>query len=213
MSIKDKAAEGLHKMKHEGEVLKGDKSKDKQYSSSRVMGSEEAAQAEFERAKERLFNVNAWSDIPGIANARFTLYSREGSPLTKTAAQVDDFIEIDLPGPLPMYWVRVVDVLVGDDEASFTVQPTYDPTDEDDRTVTDHFFQDRARSIFRVERKGSELWAAEVGIDEAVNNEPAEAGDKAVVNTLVSAGGWAIFQRYQWKNLTDYLVGLKSTSE
>jgi len=213
MSIKDKAAEGLQKMKHEGEVLKGDKSKDKQYSSTRDMGSEQAAKAEFERAKERLFNVNAWSDIPGIANARFTLYSREGSPLTKTAAQVDDFIEIDLPGPLPMYWVRVVDVLVGDDEASFTVQPTYDPTDEDDRTVTDHFFQDRARSIFRVERKGSELWAAEVGIDEAVNNEPAEAGDKAVVNTLVSAGGWAIFQRYQWKNLTDYLVGLKSTSE
>jgi hypothetical protein len=213
MGIKEKTVEGLQNLKDEGKVLKGEKSKDKIYESSRDFATEDEARSEFVRARQRLFDVNAWSLIPGIANARFRLFNKSGEPLEKSVAQVDDFIEIDLPGPLPMYWVRVVDVVKGDDEASFTVQPTYDPTDIDDRSVTDHFFQDKARSVFCVERRGTNLSAAEIGINETINNEGPEAGSKAVINTLVSEGGWAGFQQYQWKNLTEYLVGLKSAGE
>jgi len=208
MGSKNKASKGFREIQEEAKVLKGEKSKDKKYSSLRQFDDESSAKLEFPRCKERLFDVNAWSDIPGIANSSFKLYSEAGEPINRTRVEKRDFIKIDLPGPLPFYWVTVTEISGGENDGQFTVQPTYDPTDKDNKAVTDHFFQDRARSIFRVERIGSEITAMEVGLNEAINNQESEAGEKALINTLVSEGGWALFQKYQWKNLTDYLVGI-----
>ena len=211
MGIKEKASKGIEEIKKEGDVLKGERSKDKQYFTERDFDDEDSAKFEFSRSKERLFNVNAWSDIPGIANATFELFGEDGNRVDRYKVEKGDFIKIDLPGPLPFYWVRVNEVTEENDGAQFTVQPTYDPTDTgDDKRVTDHFFQDKARSIFRVEQKGNVITAMEIGINEAINNKDEEAGSKGVINTLVSEGGWAGFQKYQWKNLTDYLVGLRT---
>lgn len=210
MSIKEKASQGMREIKEEAKVIKGEKSKDKTYSSSKQFTDEESAKAGFQTATQKLFDVNAWTDMPGIANAAFALFTQDGEPLKRNYVVNGDFIRIDLPGPLPFYWVRVTEITKEEDRAQFSVQPTYDPTDKkDDKTVTDHFFQDQARSIFRVERNGRELAAMEIGLNEAINNDEAEAGEKGLINTLVSEGGWAVFQRYQWKNLTDYLVGNK----
>lgn len=209
MGIKEKASKGVEEIKKEAQVLKGEESKDKIYSSVRVFDDEDSAKFEFSRSKERLFNVNAWSKIPGIANSTFELFGEDGNPVERYQVQKGDFIKIDLPGPLPFYWVKVNEVSAENDSAQFTVQPTYDPTHDDDKTVTDHFFQDQARSIFRVERYGNEIKAMEIGVNEAINNQEAEAGSKGLINTIVSEGGWAGFQKYQWKNLTDYLVGLR----
>lgn len=209
MGIKEKASKGVEEIKKEAQVLKGEESKDKVYSSVRVFDDEDSAKFEFSRSKERLFNVNAWSKIPGIANSTFELFGEDGNPVERYQVQKGDFIKIDLPGPLPFYWVKVNEVSAENDSAQFTVQPTYDPTHDDDKTVTDHFFQDQARSIFRVERYGNEIKAMEIGVNEAINNQEAEAGSKGLINTIVSEGGWAGFQKYQWKNLTDYLVGLR----
>lgn len=209
MGIKEKASKGVEEIKKEAQVLKGEESKDKVYSSVRVFDDEDSAKFEFSRSKERLFNVNAWSKIPGVANSTFELFGEDGNPVERYQVQKGDFIKIDLPGPLPFYWVKVNEVSAENDSAQFTVQPTYDPTHDDDKTVTDHFFQDQARSIFRVERYGNEIKAMEIGVNEAINNQEAEAGSKGLINTIVSEGGWAGFQKYQWKNLTDYLVGLR----
>lgn len=213
MGIKEKASKAMEEVKKEAEVIKGERSKDKLYSTVRHFDDADSAAFEFSRGKERLFNVNAWSNIPGVANATFELYSEEGTRLDRYQVQKGDFIKIDLPGPLPYYWVRVIELSQENDAAQFTVQPTFDPTEDDDKSVTDHFFQDKARSIFRVERKGNEITAMEIGVDEAINNQEGEAGDKGLINTLVSEGGWAAFQRYQWKNLTDYLVGLRTPAQ
>lgn len=208
MSISDKASEGFNELKKEAKVLKGEKTKDKLYDSVRHFGDEAAAKLQFPECKRKLFDVNAWSDIPAIVNSAFELHTPEGQPVKRSSVAEGDFIKIDLPGPLPFYWVKVTGISEADDEAQFTVQPTYDPTDKDDKRVTDHFFQDQARSIFRVERIGNQITAMEIGINEAINNKDVEAGEKAMINTLVSEGGWAGFQKYQWKNLTDYLVGI-----
>lgn len=210
MGLKDKASKAVDGMKEEGKVLKGEKSKDKVYSSSRQFEDEDSALFEFSRSRDRLFNVNAWSQIPGIANATFELFSPGGEPLTRNHVKNGDFIKIDLPGPLPFYWVKVIEISDQPDHAQFTVQPTYDPTEKDDRRATDHFFQGKARSTFTVERKGKEITALEIGVDEAINNKEEEAGGKGLINTVVSEGGWAAFQKYQWKNLTDYVIGLRS---
>ena len=210
MGLKESTTKGIKKIREEAKVLKGEKSKNKTYSTTREFTDEGSASLEFPRVKERLFDVNAWSSIPGIANAVFELHRPDGKFLRKNYVDKGDFIRIDLPGPLPFYWVRVTDLSASDTRAEFMVQPTYDPTERDDKTVTDHFFKDQARSIFRVERNGREITAMEIGLDEAINNEKAEAGEKGLINTLVSAGGWAVLQKYQWKNLTDYLVGIRT---
>ncbi len=209
MDMKDKASQGMEGMKKEARVLQGEESKDKKYATSRKFDDEDAARFEFSQGRQRLFNVNAWSNIPGILNSGFELFGRDGKPLQRDEVQNGDFIKIDLPGPFPFYWVRVVEITNEPDRAQFTVQPTYDPTHNDDKTETDHFFQDQARSIFRIERNGNEITAMEVGVNESINNQEVEAGKKGLINTLVSEGGWAGFQRYQWKNLTDYLVGIR----
>jgi hypothetical protein len=210
MGIKEKASHGIREIREEAKVIKGEKSKDKTYSSSKEFADAESAKVGFERAVDKLFDVNAWSDIPGIANAAFELFSQDGKPLKRNYVENGDFIKIDVPGPLPFYWVKVTEITKEENSAQFSVQPTYDPTDrKDDKTVTDHFFQDQARSIFRVERNGREIAAMEIGLNEAINNQEVEAGNKGLVNTLVSEGGWAVFQKHQWKNLTDYLVGIK----
>jgi len=148
-----------------------------------------------------------------VANAVFELFDSNGRRSPRYRVQNGDFIMIDLPGPLPFYWVRVIEMSDDENAAQFTVQPTHDPTDNDDKTVTDHFFQDKARSIFRVELKENEITAMEIGVNEAINNQKEEAGGKAIVNTLVSEGGWAGFQKYQWENLTDYVVGLRTPAK
>ena len=209
MGLKDKASKAIDGMKEEGKVLKGEKSKDKLYSSSRQFEDEDSASFEFSRSKERLFNVNAWSQIPGVANATFELFTPEGELLNRNQVKNGDFLKIDLPGPLPFYWVKVIEISDQPDRAQFTVQPTYDPTEKDSKKATDHFFQEKARSIFRVERNGKEITAMEIGVDEAINNKEGEAGGKGLLNTLVSEGGWAAFQKYQWKNLTDYVIGVR----
>lgn len=213
MGIKEKASKLIDDLKKEAEVLKGEATKDRLYSTSRQFDDEDSAAFEYSRSRERLFNVNGWSGIPGIANATFELFTPQGEPLDRNHVQLGDFIKIDLPGPLPFYWVKVIEVSDEKDGAQFTVQPTYDPTEKDDKTATDHFFQDRARSIFRVERRGNEITAMEIGIDESANSKEGEAGGKRLTNTLVSAGGWAAIQKYQWKNLTDYVVGLRTPAK
>jgi hypothetical protein len=207
MGMKEGASQGLNEIQEEAKVIKGDKSKHKKYSSHRDFSDEESAKNELTRCKERLFDVNSWSDIPGIANASFELHGADGQPLRKKYPEIGDFVKIDLPGPLPFFWVRVIDMTTDDDMAQFIVQPSHDPADNQDKTTTKHFFRDQARSIFRVERHGSQITAMEIGLNESINNRETEAGGKAVINTLVSEGGWAGFQKYQWQNLTDYIVG------
>lgn len=208
MSIKKKASQEIRGIKEEAQSIKDEKSKDKKYLSSKDFRDEESAIQAFPMCKKKLFDVNGWSDIRGIATAAFGLYSADGFSFVKDRVDSGDFIKIDLPGPLPFYWVRVIEITDEDDYAQFVVKPSHDPTHSGDKMVTDHFFQDKARSIFRVERNGLEITAMEIGLNETINNKDDEAGEKGLINTLVSEGGWAGFQRYQWKSLTDYLAGV-----
>ncbi|HYG38321.1 MAG TPA: hypothetical protein VD908_06875 [Cytophagales bacterium] len=209
MGLIDKIKAGFNEIRKEGEVVSGDRGKDTFYSSEKQYSDEISAKREFIKAKDRLFDVNAWSKIPAIINSSFSLYDANGFPIAKKHAESGDFIKIVLPGPLPENWVKIIDLKEGENNAEFTVQPSPDPTMSKDKSVVEHFFHGESISIFKVERKGLEIIASETGKNEKINNEGKEAGDRKVINTLVSEGGWAGFQKYQWKNLTDYLVGIE----
>jgi hypothetical protein len=122
--------------------------------------------------------------------------------------EVGDYIRIDIPGPVPENWVRVIRVHVAPDEAEFVVKPSPDPRKggEAGSGEVEHFFRREASSTFRVDRQGATLTGWEIGKNEGINNQDEQAGNRGVLNTVVAEGGWALFQELQWKKLTDYLV-------
>lgn len=208
MKIKEKAKEILGKAKKEAQVVKGEESKDKIYESHKAFTKEQDAINFYEEAKNRLFDVNGWTSISAIINSKFQLFNSLGEESAEVKPVVGDYIRIKLPGPLPYNWVKVMDIKEDANFSEFTVSPSEDPTEKSSQQ-TKHFFTSEASSTFRVERKENAIYAYEIGKEEAVNSQGPEAGNRAVLNTIVAEGGWAAVQKIQWENLTDYLVGLK----
>lgn len=203
MGIKDI----IHGAKQAGQLLTGDESKDTSFSSSQSYADEQLATQAFKRSVQKLFHVEEWSDISALSST-FTLHDASGNRKKDQHPKTGDYICIKLPGPLPENWVKVVSVQLTEKEAQFTVSPSESPLEQKDspQQPVQHFFREQASSTFKVKQEGNTIIAWEIGKDEVVNNQGEQAGDRSVINTLVAAGGWALFQKMQWQMVTDYLV-------
>jgi hypothetical protein len=197
----------VNKVKEEIGVLRGEEVKDKEYGNENSYPDEEQARQAFELSKNKLFSVDRWTDLPGI-NSTFQLFDASGNKAGARKPQIGDFIKIILPGPAPENWVKVTDIREEDNLAEFVVRPSPAPHTDNAREVK-HFFGKEASSAFRVERQGNVLKALEIGRNERINNQGPEAGNRAVVNTVVAEGGWAGFQALQWDKVTRFLVHLE----
>lgn len=200
----------INKVKKEIEVIKGDATKDKAYTNENTYPDEATARREFERSKEKLFNVNRWTDLEGI-NSTFELFDEQGIKTTAFKPEIGYFIKIVLPASGIDNWVKITSIREEADSAEFVVHPSEQPTTqaEGDTKEIKHFFIEEASSTFKVERQGTKLIGYEIGRNEGINNHGKEAGDRAVLNTLVAEGGWAGVQALQWDKLTSYLVHLE----
>lgn len=196
----------IEKIKKEFYVLKGDEAKDKVFSSKHEFKNLQDARDAFRQSKSKLFNVEQWSQMQGISST-FELYGSNGQRKSGKNTAVGDYILINLPGPLPENWVKIISLVDKEEVAEFVVRPSEKPFEqENNEEKVSHFFKDVATSTFRVERVGKCLIAFEIGKNEIVNNEGKQAGGRDWINTLMAEGGWLGFQKLQWKNLTEYLV-------
>lgn len=203
----------INKVKQEVKVVQGEETKDKVYTNENTFADEATAKQEFERAKQKLFDVNQWSKLAGI-NSTFALYDQYGRKSSATKPETGYYMQIILPGTAIENWVRVSDIKIADDKAEFTVHPSEKPTEQaEEGEVIQHFFIKEASSTFRVERQGNKLIGLEIGKNEGINNQGAEAGNRALLNTVVAEGGWAGVQALQWNKLTSYLVHLEEVKE
>lgn len=195
-------------LKKEVKVVQGEETKDKVYSNFNEFADEPTAIQEFDRAKQKLFDVNLWSKIAS-SSSEFRLYDERGRRTTTRKPEVGFYIEIILPASTIDNWVKITAVREEPNLAEFVVHPSEKPQErgEEDKVI-EHFFIKEASSTFRVVREGKTLHAYEIGKNEGINNRGEEAGDRAVLNTLVAEGGWAGVQSLQWDNLTRYLVHL-----
>lgn len=193
-------------VQHEAKLAQGDEVKDVIYSSQNTFSDEQAAEEAFAHSVTKLLNVNGWSDLSLFASD-FALHDPAGQLKPGGSAQMGDYIAITLPGPMPKNWVQIIHLDVQKNRAEFTVQPSHDPTkNKPDETA--HFFCQEARSTFRVDRSGQTISAFEIGQQERINNEGPQAGERAIINTVIAEAGWLFYQKIQWKLLTDYLVHL-----
>ncbi|WP_241499124.1 hypothetical protein [Rufibacter ruber] len=156
--------------------------------------------------------MNGWSKLNGI-NSTFELFNANGQRLQATKPELGHFIKIILPASNIENWVEVVDIREEENAAEFTVKPSSEPVaQQQGEAEVKHFFTSEASSTFRVERQGTKLIGYEIGQNEKINNHNEEAGDRAVLNTMVAEGGWAGFQDVQWNRLTAYLVHLEEAA-
>ncbi|GAB4024850.1 hypothetical protein [Spirosoma koreense] len=201
-----KDQEITNRIEHEAKAAQGLTHKDMTYVSEQSFPDDATAREAFERSVEKLMNVNGWSGLSSFT-ADFQLFDSAGQPKTGAQPQVGDSIRIELPGPLPKNWVRITDLIRDENRAEFTVHPSQDPREQGTAEV-EHFFHPQASSTFRVELVGQMVRASEIGRQERINNQQPEAGDRAIINTVIAEGGWLFYQEFQWKRLTDYLVHL-----
>ncbi|MDB5242055.1 MAG: hypothetical protein JWP57_2680 [Spirosoma sp.] len=194
------------RLQHEADALTGADMKDTTYTSQNTFPDEATAQEAFRRSVEKLVDVDGWSDL-SMFTADFQLNDSTGKPKPGGHPEIGDYIHIVLPGPMPENWVQVTNMATEAERVEFTVQPSRDPREPESDEIK-HFFQQHARSTFRVELAGTAIKASEIGEDEAINNQGPQAGDRPVINTVVAEGGWLFYQKIQWKLLTDYLVHL-----
>ena len=195
----------FRKIKEEKEIIQGDATRGKLYSSNHTYATRDEAKKEFNRSIEKLFDVNQWSNLPGFTST-FQLHDPNGVEKDAKMPQVNDYVKILLPGPVPENWVVVSNINEGEDMVEFTVNPSINPTKHrEEQDKIEHFFIPEASSTFRVQLDGNKISAFEIGKNEGINNNE-DAGNRKLINTLIAEGGWAGVQEFQWNKLTDYLV-------
>lgn len=205
MGIKDI----FNKIKSEVKVVQGEETKDKVYTNQNIFPDEATAKREFERSKKKLFDINQWSDLDGI-NSTFQLFDDRGRRTSANMPEVGYYIRIILPASPIENWVRIARIHIEEDMAEFVVHPSEKPKElTDEEEVVQHFFIKEASSTFRVERTGNTIIGYEIGENEGINNQGEEAGDRALLNTLIAEGGWAGVQELQWDKITKYYVHLE----
>jgi hypothetical protein len=174
---------------------------------------EEDARYVFERASERLLDVNQWTDMCGSLVAGFQLTDEMGKDLQGHAA-VNDFIRIDIPGPGPREgrgydWVQIEKVeqaVVTATDGLFFIQVRPSPAPPV-RTgaAPAHFLEDSATSTFVLERKGKRVTMTVFGRNEVPNSRLPDNPDK-LRNKIVGSLGAIGLSKVQWKALVQGML-------
>ncbi|MBX9853597.1 MAG: hypothetical protein K2X86_17780 [Cytophagaceae bacterium] len=203
--LRNKIRSWIKGLKEKSKIIEGEKPVGTHFSSWHDYSSPEEAGKVFKLKSEKFLQIDGWNEFSGKANASFELYDSSGN---KTSGQLKKgyYIKIDLPGPVPMYWVQIEKVSRPPDFLQIIVRPSHDPTSEKEANTTVHFFQSEAVSIFTLKRYNNRLYAAETGKNEKINKKEPESGEMKAVNTIVAASGWAGVQKIQWKTFTKNLV-------
>ena len=166
----------------------------------------------FLQARNRLFDVNNWSDISKGLSASFVLTDQYGSP-KKGIPAVHDHFRIDIPGPGTKAgegfdWVRV-EMVEDNRDPDFTteytlikVRPSEDPAKQEGVA---HFLQEHATSSFIVKREGNLVTAGVHGRNEKPNTESKKLFDK-IRNSVIGTAAVIGIAAIQWQKLVKGLL-------
>jgi hypothetical protein len=178
---------------------------------------DDSARKLFVIARNRLYDVNRWYELCGLASATFTLTDESGNKLHRTVEK-GDYFKINLPAPgttegSGFDWVYVEEIEDKSDStgpyesAAIRVRPTENPKSSGENVA--HFFKDEATSTFVVERKGVEVTAAVFGRNEKPNTTTDNVVDK-VRNAVVGLTALLGFSNVQWNSLVKGLIEQES---
>lgn len=170
----------------------------------RITASADEAKFIFNRAKERLLNVNDWGKLAEISS--FQIITAKGLSVQRKVEELD-YIRIDIPGPgthagMGYDWVQVENIVnLNDNEQNFiamTVRPSAHPLEPKGEIA--HFLKDTATSTFVIRKDGLEVFAEEHGRNEVANTDSVKILDRGR-NFAVGLAAKIGLSYPQWKNL------------
>lgn len=178
-----------------------------------IAPTQEEAQLLFQKAVDRLMDVNRWDKICGPVSATFKLTDAEGKEISRLP-QMGDHFKIDIPGPGPAAgegfdWVRIEALedrrnpSAEEESVTMRVRPSTSP--ENSLTDTAHFFDEKATSSFRVIRERNVVRAEVHGRNEVPNTHVEKTTDK-VRNAVVGTGAVSGMSNPQWNSLVKGLL-------
>ena len=168
-----------------------------------------AAKEFYEKAKERLLDVNQWHDL-GLF-AKFQLVDKTGNEV-RGPARENLYFRIDIPGPGTIAgdgydWVQVQQIAEYNtsevQSIALRVYPASNPVEVEDETT--HFYSGESSSTFTVTREGNKLTATIYDRNIEPNKEAKRIPDK-LRNALVGAAGMTIFSKLEWEALAKGLI-------
>ena len=164
----------------------------------------------FEKAKQRLLDVNHWNDLDGTI-ATFQLFDQKGNKIDRLA-ELGDYFRINVPGPSNATgegydWVQVEAIEHTADDRKEVIAIRVRPTDNplNDSGDVAHFFSDVASSTFSVMRTGKTVIAAVLGRNEKPNIKTESVGGN-IRNAIIATGAILGLNKPQWKALVKGLL-------
>jgi len=175
----------------------------------RVLPTAAEAEEVFSRLHEKLFQIEYWNSCSEILN--FELFSANGIASPKKAAALGDFIKITLPGSGKGDWVKIAEIHESADETILTVQPSYDPTDEENVKTTSHFFTAASTNNFCLQRDKTTINFYVIGLNEETNTEETSGVLETARNYATANLGCLLgIQKVQWETFCRNFLEVKS---
>ena len=167
---------------------------------------ESAAQQNFEEAKGRLFDPNAWKQLgPGFGAAKFEVFDgKTAKPKGQgVSPQEGDRLKIKLPDMMSPVWVNIDEIENKPDSAKVVVTPSSNPTKPNDPTII-HFFSEETQNVFQVKKEGNTVTSSVTGVNEKLNTSGTFLQQSISAARL--AGAWVGGKVPQWKAFTTRLL-------
>lgn len=170
----------------------------------------EEAEAAFSRLEEKLFRIKNWNDASGASS--YELFDANGDNRLDNAMTIGDFIRISLKGALKYDWVKIIEIYRSSNEIVLTVQPTFNPTEDNtNESVTSHFFNDQATNNFCLEKTDKSLKFYVIGLNEKTNTLETK-GLLETIRNLATAniGSYLGIQKGEWKTFCEQFLEIEN---
>jgi len=162
----------------------------------------------FQQLKRKLFHIEQWNAESNLSS--FALFDENGSAQTEKIAAVGDFVRITLPSSGKDDWVKIVEIYETADEIVLTIQPSHNPTDEENQSTTSHFFTADSTNNFCLQKQGSKINFYVIGLSEKSNTEDTSGIIETVRNfATANIGHFLGVQKAQWQNFCDNFVEIE----
>ncbi len=166
-------------------------------SATRHFPAKDEAEKAFRMLRDKLFSVEFWNDKSEISS--FAHYDRDGNALPQKPVAVGSMIKVSLPASGKDDWVKISEIDDSSEEIVLTLQPSFDPTDAEEKKSTSHFFVDTSTNNFCLQRHDTKINFYVIGVGERTNTEETDGLLETIRNVAASNLGCLLgIQKSQW---------------
>lgn len=166
------------------------------------------ARAVFKIACGRMYDVNSWHKLAGFGSAAFYVKDTHGITVERPV-QLNDYLQIDIPGPGPAAgdgydWVQVealenkADNNLEQESCGMRVRSCKNPNKASDDTA--HFLTNDATSTFIIHRRQNIVASYHYGRNEIINTGTEKTID-TIRNAITGTAALAGVSELQWQKI------------